>query len=460
MPPLVATAVYVGFIVWLFRRDFREQPNVTSALWVPFFWAVFGGTRFLSDWLGVVGLHAGAATVEEGSPVDALVFFILIAAGVRILHQRRVNLSEFVRHNRWVTLYLGYCLVSIVWSDYSFIALKRWIKLFGQPVMVLVLLTEPDPLEAVVQLLKRLAYLVVPISFLFIKYFPDQGRAFDTWSGLPVDTGITTNKNILGCDCFILDFFFIWQFLRVRQRELGPARRKELAFCLFFIGTISWLLYLAHSSTSFGSLALAVALLLFLGLKWVDGRRLSVYVVIGLTIGIAAEVLFGLHNYLFQALGRDSTLTDRTLIWQILLHWDVNPVFGAGFESFWLGDRPAQVSKQFSFLLNEAHNGYLETYIQLGLLGLFMTLCMLLATYFKSQRTLLLDFHWGRFRLAYLAAFIVYNWTEAVFRTHCFPFFIFFLVAIDYPQPLLAGAQQPVKDRQSKPEPDFNPVSA
>ena len=462
MPPIIAAAVYVGFIVWLFRRDFRERPNVTSALWVPFFWAVFGGTRFLSDWLGIFGMHAGAVAVEEGSPVDALVFFFLIAAGVRILYHRRVNLSEFVRHNRWVSIYLGYCLLSIVWSDYSFIALKRWIKLFGQPVMVLVLLTEPDPLEAVVRMLKWLAYLVVPISFLFIKYFPDLGRAFDTWSGMPVNTGITTNKNILGCDCFILDFFFIWHFLRVRQREKGLARRNELALCLFFIGTISWLLYLAHSSTSLGSLVLAVAILWFLGLKFVDVRRLGVYVVTGLTIAAAAELFFGIHNYLFQALGRDSTLTDRTIIWQILLHWDVNPVFGAGFESFWLGDRPALVSKQFSFILNEAHNGYLETYIQLGLLGGVLLLGMLLATYFKSQRTLLLNFNFGRFRLAFLAAFIVYNWTEAAFRTHCFPFFMFFLVAIDYPQPILASAGQPMDDGHSKPEPEaeLNPVNA
>jgi hypothetical protein len=65
-------------------------------------------------------------------------------------------------------------------------------------------------------------------------------------------------------------------------------------------------------------------------------------------------------------------------------------------------------------------------------LGVFITIAMLIATYFKAHRALLNDFDFGRFRLAYLAGFIVYNWTEAAFRTHAFPFFMFFLVAIDY----------------------------
>ena len=58
---------------------------------------------------------------------------------------------------------------------------------------------------------------------------------------------------------------------------------------------------------------------------------------------------------------------------------------------------------------------------------------MLLAAYFKAHRALLDNYDLGRFRLAYLAAFIIFNFTEALFRTHGFSFFLFFLIAIDYP---------------------------
>ena len=435
MPSILALMICLAFVAWLFRRDFRERPHVTAALWLPFFWVMISGARFTSEWLAIFGLNWGGTSVEEGSPVDAAVFFVLIAAGLYVLFRRQVSLAEFMRNNRWVTIYLVYCLLAVLWSDFSsFIAFKRWIKLFGQPVMVLVLLTEPDPAEALTRLLKRCAYVVVPVSILFIKYFPELGHAYDTWTGLQMNTGITTNKNTLGCDCFILGFFFIWHFLRVRQHDKSTARRNELVLCLFFIVMIGWLLHKAHSSTSLGALVLAIATMLFVGLNFVNRRQIGIYLAVGAVACALAEVFFGIHNYAIQALGRDTTLTGRTDIWEILWKWDINPLIGVGYESFWLGDRVDKLGELLpGLILNEAHNGYLETYLNLGLLGVCITIALLMATYFKAHRALLDDFDFGRFRLAYLAAFIVYNWTEAAFRTHAFPFFMFFLVAIDYP---------------------------
>src|SRR3982074_489980 len=167
-PPIVALFLTIAFIVFLFRRDIRESPNVTSALWIPFFWVVISGSRFISQWLDVFGLHLGAISVEEGSPIDAAFFAGIIGAGLYVLHRRRVNWSEFIRNNKWVTIYLVYCVLTIVWSDFPFVAFKRWIKLFGQPIMVLILLTEPDPIEALTRLMKRFAYVVVPVSIFFI----------------------------------------------------------------------------------------------------------------------------------------------------------------------------------------------------------------------------------------------------------------------------------------------------
>ena len=91
--------------------------------------------------------------------------------------------------------------------------------------------------------------------------------------------------------------------------------------------------------------------------------------------------------------------------------------------------------------LNEAHNGYLETYLNLGYIGVAITAATLLATYGKARRELLDHFEFGRFRLAYLIAFILYNWTEAAFRMNCFPFFMFFVIAIDYPARRALAAQ-------------------
>jgi len=434
MPPIVATIITLGVVAWLFRRDFRERPNVTPALWLPFFWITLSASRFVTEWLDIIGVHIGGTSVQDGSMFDAVTFFIMIVLGVMVLRRRQVNWSEFMQRNRWVTIYLLFCLVAISWSDYPFVAFKRWIKLFGQPVMVLVLLTEPDPMESFTRLMKRFGYVLLPLSILFIKYYPPLGRSFDDWSGLPMNTGITTNKNVLGCDLFIYGMFLVWHFMRVRRWERGPVRKNELWLCAFYALMMLWLFHMANSSTSLGVLLLASAIMIFLGFNFVNPYRISTYLFVGLVVIVPLDLVFGLHELIIQALGRNTTLTGRTDIWDILLHWDLNPVLGAGFESFWLGDTVPRIAAMEPGLnINEAHNGYLETYINLGLLGLAFTAAMIIATYKKCCQAVVENFNFGRFRLAYLAAFLVYNWTEAAFRTHCFPFYVFFLIAIDYP---------------------------
>jgi O-antigen ligase len=455
LPPNLALLIYLGFVVWLFRRDIREKPNVTGALWIPFFWVFISGSRFVSEWLDIVGLHVGGTSVEEGSPVDAVFFFGLIGAGIYVLRQRQVSLAEFMRNNPWVAIYLAYCFVSILWSDFPLVAFKRWIKLCGQPVMVLIVLTEPAPLEALVRLFKRLAYVWIPVSILFIKYFQDLGRSFSYWTGQAENNGICTGKNGLGFLCMIVGFFFFWHFLTVRQWEKGAARRSELILCVGFLAMDYWLLHLAQSSTSLVCMLVASGVVLFLGLRFVNVRHIGAYLAAGIVIAALTETLFGIHDAVIAALGKDPTLTGRTEVWQFLLKADINPVLGCGFESFWLSDIAKDLNSNYDFhsvVFNEAHNGYLETYLNLGLLGLALTVGLIGAAFLKARQALINNFNFGRFRLAYLVAVLIYNWTEAAFRTHSVPFFLFFLCAMDYPARLPAA--EPVAGVNIGDEPD------
>ncbi|HEU6449226.1 MAG TPA: O-antigen ligase family protein [Verrucomicrobiae bacterium] len=494
MPSSLALVLTVAFIAVLFLRDVRERANISGALWIPLLWIFFSSSRFFSQWLAVFGINLGGITVEDGSPVDAAIFAFLIASALYVLYQRRVTVAEFFRDNRWITIYLLYCLIACAWSDFPFVGFKRWIKLLGGPVMALVILTEPDPMESLARLMKRFAYLLLPLSICFIKYFPDIGRAFDPWNGLPTNTGVTTNKNMLGQDCMILGLFLFWHLLQVRKSPTGwskatdePAvasvydrqfgsgtarlksptseddpssaglvnsktKRNEILLCLGLLGMDLWVLKVAHSATSLACLILGTAIILFLGMRSVSWKNITGYMIAGIAI-VAIFLSAGGFDFIVHLLGRNDTLTDRTYIWQMLLHWKINPIIGTGFEGFWLGQRRQELQSVLPFL-NEAHNGYLETYLNIGLVGLALTIAMVLATYFKTRRALFVDFEFGRFRLAYLLAFICYNWTEAAFRTHCFPFIVFFLIAVDYAQRETVESSEP---GMVTPE-DFEPV--
>jgi|SRR5438477_1127224 len=434
-PPSVALLLTVAFIVFLFRRDKQERPDVTGALWIPLIWFLIICSRQVSEWLNIFGLHVGAITLEEGSPLDACIYFTLIAAGAHVLSKRHVQLSEIIRQNQWLTIFFVYCFLAIFWSDFPFVSFKRWIKVLGHPIMALIVLTEPDPLEALTRLMKRCAYVIVPVSILFIKYYPQLGRGFDQWSGSAVNTGITTNKNALGGDCLILGFFFFWYLLQTWLRERGKPRRNELLLTGGFLLAIWWLLSMAHSSTSLVSLFVGVVMVAILGWRFLDKRFIGTYLIIGVLALLAAEWAFGIYADAIQLLGKDATLTDRTLLWSELLKVEINPLFGTGFESFWLGERFQKFAESRWWQPNEAHNGYLETYLNLGLVGLILLIGLFIATFWKDRRELFTNFQFGRFRLGFLAAVIVYNWTEASFKNISAIWFVFCIIALDYRQP-------------------------
>ena len=122
--------------------------------------------------------------------------------------------------------------------------------MFGHPIMALILLTEPNLEEALIRLMKRCAYVVVPVSILFIKYYLNLGTRYDQWSGAQMCVGITTGKNELGADCLIFGFFFFWYLLQIWRTERSTRRRNELRLIVVFLLMIGWLFENAHSATS------------------------------------------------------------------------------------------------------------------------------------------------------------------------------------------------------------------
>ena len=91
----------------------------------------------------------------------------------------------------------------------------------------------------------------------------------------------------------------------------------------------------------------------------------------------------GMNGSLAQAVGKNATLSDRTKIWAFLLSMHTNPVIGTGYQSFWLGWRLLYVWTESGLgHLNEAHNGYLEVYLEEGMVGVTVLAVFLGASYY------------------------------------------------------------------------------
>jgi exopolysaccharide production protein ExoQ len=116
-----------------------------------------------------------------------------------------------------------------------------------------------------------------------------------------------------------------------------------------------------------------------------------------------------------EMFGRNSTLTGRTDLWNLCLTLVKNPLVGAGYESFWLGSR-LETMWNYIWGVNQAHNGYLEIYLNLGWIGVVLLVTFLISAYRNIIRAVRRREPDGSLRLAIFVVACISNCTEAGFK--------------------------------------------
>ena len=174
MPPSLAFLLWLVLLLGLLYFDPAKTLRAPLALWVPLIWMFIVATRLPSQWLsGQVGLASKG--LEEGNSLDRNIYCMFILLAICILISRSFNWSNFFTRNLALTAFLAFALLSVLWSDFPFVSFKRWFRDLGNYLVVLVILSDPKPIEAVHTVLRRLCYLLIPLSILMMKYFPSRG---------------------------------------------------------------------------------------------------------------------------------------------------------------------------------------------------------------------------------------------------------------------------------------------
>jgi len=452
MPPQLALLVWSVLLLFLLRYASTEDRTSSPGLWVPVMWISMMGSRSLAQWLGMVPTTAATA-FEEGSPLDRSVYLVLMGLAFWILAKRQFSWREAFARNAALTLFLLFALASVVWSDYPFITFKRWIRDLGMYLMVLVVLSDPRPVEAISIVIRRLSYVLLIYSVVLIKYYPELGILYDPWTGAPEYVGATTSKNMLGVLCLISGLFFFWDTLRRWSERRDRKLRRLLFVNLAVIAMTLWLLRLSQSATSQGSLVIGCLIIAVVRSKWarVNPRRVTALIPGGLSAYLVLEFAFDFSTIVADLFGRDATLHGRTGIWNAVLALQTNPLLGVGYQSFWLGDRLTAVwgSLKTGFL-NEAHNGYLEIYLNLGLVGVALLVLFMISIYRRACRQLTTSVHFASLSLGLWTATVFYNVTEAAFGASLL-WYTLLLCVIDVPgsHPVMpSDSRQPVVKRR------------
>src|SRR5690606_22489955 len=146
-------------------------------------------------------------------------------------------------------------------------------------------------------------------------------------------------------------------------------------------------------SLSRTGLVLTLVMPLILFVAWFIRLRLRVLlpsaVLLTLSAGAGLYLLIMSIGILMELLGRDLTLTGRTLIWAVLAEAVLSrPILGFGFGAFWSSSGAAGVATLGTLDWNpsSAHNAWLELALALGLTGVCLMLLSVSVTAFKLLR--------------------------------------------------------------------------
>ena len=387
------------------------------------------GSRLLSQWLDAGSL---SGSLEEGNPLDAGVFSLLMVVGMFILARRRVAVLQIIHDNPWLAIFFIYCGVSIGWSDFPFVAFKRWVKELGHLVMIMVVLSEVSPMEAVKALLRRFAYVLIPTSVVLIKYYPNIGRQFSYWTGEAVNVGVTTSKNMLGNLCLVTGLFFFWSLFTMWRNKTQSTDKYGLLVHVLLLAMICWLLNLSSSATSLMCLGIGICIIIAFEMPSMkkNPKAGTLIIICVAVLFFLLEQAFDLSEMIVASLGRDPTLTGRSEIWSEVLSMVQNELVGTGYDSFWLGDRLKLMWAKHWWKPTGSHNGYLETYINLGWIGVTLLCTLIVAIFRKIQVELLSNYDYGRFEMAVLIMALVYNLTEVAFKGTILVWFILLLITV------------------------------
>ncbi len=421
LAPNIALMLCTVFVLVVLRSAGDRINNGSLALWIPTLWMLYCASRPLALWSS--SYSPDDFRVEDGSPIDRIFLSVLIGLCIVIINNRRLNFFQVLKQNRWLVILCAYMAISALWSDFTAVSFKRWIRFGATPMMAMLVLTEAAPGDAMETIFRRTAYILVPLSLVLIKYVPDLGIQYDAWTGERMWVGAATQKNTLGRLCLLSAFFLIWAIITAWPKRKAPGVMRRIM--TDFVVLIVTLFVLrgpggaASSATSIATLALGIAMYFMLALfrrrgLIVASRVVGIAIMLGIFAGICIPLIGGSGaSGLLSLMGRDATFTGRTEIWQAILPVAFqNWVCGVGYGSFWIVPR---FSYSLSFMVNESHNGYLEVFSELGIVGLILLVMFLLSFYRDAEKALTYDFRWPSFALCCLLIIVIHNITESSF---------------------------------------------
>jgi O-antigen ligase len=415
-------------------------------LLVPLGWMIISSARMLFHWQAKLAQASGDQLEETPSSMERNLLAVLLLAGAVVLYQRRERVLELIQRNLALFLLYGYMLLSVMWAEDPGLVVKRGARSFGSVMMMSILLTETNPTLMVRKLFLPFFFGTLMTSVVLIHLHPDLGVAVHERSGETYWLGVTTNKNQLGQLAVMGALYAAWALLFVRDLEWKSLHLLTLLAGLYLVAG-------SGSMTSVVMFAVGLGLVVLLRMVHPNLHVAAALLILGGGIGFCGLYLgsqIGLQQSIpetfTQVLNRDMTLTGRTELWaDVIAEGSKRPFLGYGYGNFWTEGR---LWDKYTWEPNQGHNGFIDTFVNLGLIGVVLLAAFLLTSSAYNLYVYKRNPSFGSYRMILFVLILMANFTESsLLRLNDQMWVWFTLAAVTPPGP---GFVRPEEDGQHR----------
>jgi exopolysaccharide production protein ExoQ len=334
----------------------HEEPGRTERTFVVLV-MLFSAGAFASAWTVPGQLQSAAGMIIMQ------VLWILVYIVTLYLYLRHCGQPIQKLFSEWPLVALcAFAMLSTFWSQVPGLTFRRSAALI-LTLLFGIYLGFRFGLKEQLRLLAWACAICIFFSFIFGAL--GLGNAIDSGEGVLGWYGIFDQKNALGrMMVFSALVFLSWKTVEPQHRRLANAA---------LLGSVV-LIALSRSMTSIVVLALLMILLPYL--RWA-ARRSERWMVGGIlfltAVGTSSSFYVATHlDQVTGLLGKSATLTGRVQIWILSTVMALRrPWLGYGYNAFWLPNEwfTVRIWQVLGWKAPHAHNGFLELWLELGLVG-------------------------------------------------------------------------------------------
>ncbi len=317
---------------------------------------------------------------HTGSELPLLFLAVIFAA---LILYRKKMMGVFLETPPALVLFILFAFISAAWSVYAASTIYHILVLAISTALAIFIGAYFSPKQWRVLLFWFSAVTVIA-SVILLVFFPN--AAIMAKPHLGSWRGIYWHKNFTGSYMALANIIFLnWALKTLTSKKIVIAACAAL-YILSLIIT-------GFSLSAAGLMTLValngIQLILFFWLK--IRKRLApkhYYIIIGASLAIALA-MFANADSVFRLFNRAPNLTGRIPLWEHLIETAVSksPVIGHGFGAIWAMEdfrKSVTANQGWIFEIKNGHSGFMDTLLNLGIVGLVLLLAVFISAIKKS----------------------------------------------------------------------------